>query len=539
MDRKWLTAVICGVLLWSVLLCPMAGARVLSVPETAAERLTAAVEGVPGEIREGELTGTAGNTVMESGGEHVSRWLLHAGLTVLALLTAAVAVLAVRLHKYKKAAERNERYDLVVGFGNKKYFAERFERDISDKSRGLYCVVFIGFDIARVNQYYGETAAESQLAFAENELLQSTADHEIAARVSGGGFAVARPSSGEAEAEAWTRKLLSRLNRYGETYGRDYRPDFRAGIYMLRPSDRDCETVLSNARHGYQLAVNDHVDCAFSRWEMLSHEQEKRMLKKRTLEAIQNREFRIYLQPVVRTEDGTISGAEALSRWEHPQKGLLNPRSYIDLMEAENTIQELDFYIFEEVCRQLETWGREERTLSISCNFTRSTVEHRDFISRLREISEQYSFDHARLILEMTEDMEEKSRETVFENITECRELGFRIALDDVGSGYTSFSDLRDYPIDIVKIDRSILNAAVDENGIALLKGMIALVHSLHIKALCEGVETADQAGLLRRLGCDYMQGHYFFQPLPQKEAERVFRENSGRTLIGAAGHEG
>ena len=192
----------------------------------------------------------------------------------------------------------------------------------------------------------------------------------------------------------------------------------------------------------------------------------------------------------------------------------------------------MDFYIFEESCRQLEAWEKEGKRVSISCNFTRGTIEQENFISRLWETAERYFFDRTYLIIEITEDVAEKSRKTVFENITKCKELGFRIALDDIGSGYTSFSDLRDYPIDIVKIDKSILNAAVDANGVALLDGMVALVHSLHVKALCEGVETEQQAELLRRLGCDYMQGYHFFRPLPKKEAERVLQRTSGRDFM-------
>ena len=500
--------------------------------DIAGDGLIAAVEGALDEISGDELAGIAVSTVMESGGERTLRWLLPVGLGALILLAAVIAVLAVQRRRYKKAAEQDERYDLVTGFGNKKFFTERFEKFIPDQYRGIYCVVFIGFDIARVNQYYGEAAAEDQLVFAENELMKSTADNEFAARVSGGGFAVARPSSGEAEASMWTRELLSRLNQYAETYGKDYHPNFRAGIYMLQPSDRDCETVLFNARQGYQLAVNSDADFAFSRGEMLSQENEKRMLKKQTLEAIRNGEFKMFLQFIICSEDGKISGAEALSRWEHPQKGLLYPGNYIDLMESEDTIQELDFYIFEESCRQLEAWEKEGKRVSISCNFTRGTIEQENFISRLWETAERYFFDRTYLIIEITEDVAEKSRKTVFENITKCKKLGFRIALDDIGSGYTSFSDLRDYPIDIVKIDKSILNAAVDANGVALLDGMVALVHSLHVKALCEGVETEQQAELLRRLGCDYMQGYHFFRPLPKKEAERVLQRTGGRDFM-------
>lgn len=515
-----------------------AGRAVLTIPqeggetevcfaftEIAGDSLIGTVEGALRELSQQETMGIAVRFVMEHPENPYPKWLFAAGFAAFALLLAAAAVLAVRLRGYKKDAGRDERYDPVTGIGNKAYFTERFEKFIPDQYRGLYCVAFIGFDIVRVNQYYGEAEAEEQLRFAANELMLSTADNEIAARVSGGGFAVVRPGSGEREAEAWAEALLSRLNRYTEKYGKDYRPDFHAGLYMLRPSDRDCETVLFNARQGYQRAADGNLPCAFSSMELLKQENEKLQLKKQTLEAVQNREFRMFLQFAVYGKSGEIFGAEALSRWEHPQKGLLYPGSYIGLMESEKTIAELDFYIFEEACRQLEHWQRQGRRLSISCNFARTTIDHENFIPQLQKISGQYFFERASLVIEITEDAMENNKEAAFANVSRCKALGFRIALDDLGSGYTSFSDLRDYPIDIVKIDRSILSSAVNQQGIALLQGIIALAHSLQMEVLCEGVETAAQEDLLRQLDCDYMQGYYFYRALPKGEANRLLDE--------------
>ncbi|MDO4314759.1 MAG: EAL domain-containing protein [Oscillospiraceae bacterium] len=509
----------------AVLTVPQEGGELevcFAYTKIAGDGLTAAVEGALGELSRQETAGIAVSFLMERPESAYPAWLFPAGAAAALLLLAVIAVLAVRLRRYQKAAGQDRRFDPVTGIGNKAYFTERFEKFIPDQYRGLYCVVFIGFDIARVNQYYGETEAEEQLHFAANELLLGTADNEIAARVSGGGFAVARPSSGEQEAGAWTETLLERLNRYTEKYGKDYRPDFHAGIYMLQPSDRDCETVLFNVRQGYQRALAGNTAFAFSRPELLRQESEKLELKKQTLEAVQNREFRMFLQFVVRGKSGGIVSAEALSRWDHPQKGLLHPGSYIELMESEKTIAELDFYIFEEACRQLEHWQKQGRKLSISCNFTRITIDHESFIPQLKRIADRYFFERSSLVIEITEDTMENNKETAFANVSRCKALGFRIALDDTGSGYTSFSDLRDYPIDIVKIDRSILNAAVNDRGIALLKGMIALAHSLQMEVLCEGVETAAQADLLRRLECDYLQGYYFYRALPKEEADRL-----------------
>lgn len=512
-----------------------AGEAILTVPQEgeelevrfaytkiAGDHLADAVESALGEISQQEIAGLAVSFVVEHPSRTYPKWIFIVEFAVILILAIVIAVLALCLHRYRKASVRDDRYDVVTGIGNKAYFAEHFEKYIPDRYRGLYCVVFIGFDITRVNQYYGEAEAEDQLRFAANELMLSTADNEIAARVSGGGFAVARPSNSEQEAGAWAEELLSRLNRYTEKYGKDYCPDFHAGIYMLQPSDRDCETVLFNARQGYQRAVASNAACAFSHPELLRQESEKLQLKKQTLEAVQNREFRMFLQFIVRGKSGEIVSAEALSRWDHPQKGLLYPGSYIKLMESEKTIAELDFYIFEEACKQLERWQKQGRRLSVSCNFTRITIDHESFIPQLQRIADQYFFERSGLVIEITEDAMENNKEAAFTNVSRCKALGFRIALDDAGSGYTSFSDLRDYPIDIVKIDQSILNAAVNERGIALLKGMIALAHSLQMEVLCEGVETAAQADLLRRLECDYMQGYYFYRALPKEEADRL-----------------
>ncbi|MDD6189056.1 MAG: EAL domain-containing protein [Clostridiales bacterium] len=513
-----------------VLTIPQDGQEVevcFAFTDIAGDALVDTVENALLELSDRETAGIAVRFVMENVRRPYPRWLLPAVLGALALLAAAVAILAVQRHKYKKAAAHDNQYDLMTGIGNKAYFAEQFEKYIPDQYRGIYSVLYIGFDIMQVNQYYGEMDAEEQLRFAAHELTKTLkSDSEIVARVSGGGFAVARPSSSEQESEKWTAELLARLNQYGDKYGKDYHPDFRAGIYMMQPTDRDCETVLYNAQRGYQQAVNSNKDYVFSNSKLLAHENEKLQLKKRTIEGIQNREFKLFLQFIVSAVDGTIIGAEALSRWDHPQKGLLYPGSYVELMESAGTIGELDFYIFEEACKLLEHWSKQDRKLSISCNFTRLTIEQENFVSKLQEIAGQYSFPHDRLVLEITEDTIEKNKSAAFENISSCKALGFRIALDDAGSGYTSFSDLRDYPIDVVKIDRSILNSAINQRGIALLNGMIALVHSLQMVVLCEGVETQQQADLLRNLGCDYMQGYCFYRVLPKEEVDRFLDMN-------------
>jgi len=444
------------------------------------------------------------------------QWALLLGLLALLALALAVVLLSLRLRRCRKQLQQDRNYDLVTGLGSRDYFVGQFERALPQLSQERCCLAFLSFDIARANQYYGDRQAEEQLRFAAEQLLLDSRNR-LTSRVSGGGIALLRPATDRASLGLWATELLQRLNRYPERYGEGFRPEFRLGLHLLQPGEKDCESALSSARQAYRYAMEVQRPYAFSFPEEMK-------LKNQSIEALYRREFRIDLQFIVRASDGSIAGAEALSRWDHPQKGLLYPGSYVGFMESDRTIAALDFYVFEEACKQLETWSQYPG-LSLSCNFARVSIDNQDFLPRLQSIVEKYRFDHHRLVIEITEDTMEGNKETAFANVSRCKELGFRISLDDTGSGYTSFSDLRDYPIDIVKIDRSILQAAVEPRGVDLLGGMIALVHSLKMEALCEGVETPAQVELLRRLGCDYMQGYYYYRALPVEEAEQILQQ--------------
>ncbi len=252
---------------------------------------------------------------------------------------------------------------------------------------------------------------------------------------------------------------------------------------------------------------------------------EKKQFEKKITEDIlnglENNEFKMYLQFIVDSKTQKIVSAEALSRWESSENGLVSPVKYIGNMEKAGLISKHDFYMFELACRQLEAWSNTGyKDILISCNFTRITLSEDDFVDKLKKISEKYSFDKSKLAIEITEDAIERDRETATRNVIRCKELGFMIYLDDLGSGYTSLANLCDYPIDVVKIDRDILLKANTERGKALLSGIIALAHSLNIGVICEGVETVEQNTLVSQSNCDYIQGWYYVKALPLDECE-------------------
>lgn len=250
------------------------------------------------------------------------------------------------------------------------------------------------------------------------------------------------------------------------------------------------------------------------------------------LNGLENNEFKMYLQSIVDTKTKRIVSAEALSRWESPEKGIVGPANYIEQMETAGIISKHDFYMFELACRQLEKWSNTKyKDITISCNFTRITLSEDDCIDKLKAISEKYTFDRSKLAIEITEDAIERDRESAKRNVMLCKELGFMVYLDDLGSGYTSLANLCDYPIDIVKVDREILLKADTERGKALLSGIIALAHSLDIGVICEGVETVEQNTLVSQSKCDYIQGWYYAKALPLEECEAFIEKHSSMYL--------
>ena len=260
--------------------------------------------------------------------------------------------------------------------------------------------------------------------------------------------------------------------------------------------------------------------------EKKTHLSERKLLKN-IRKGFENQEFKMYLQFIVDSKQGKIASAETLSRWENSLGEVVFPGSYIGIMERSGLITMFDYYMFEKVCQKLSQWKDSELSnVSLSCNLTRITISEKDFAEKIKEISSKYDFDRSKLIIEITEDSLEKNLVVAMLNIIEIKKLGFRISLDDFGSGYTSFVSLCEYPIDVVKIDREILLLSGTEKGKKLFFGIVSLAHFLNLKVVFEGVETEEQAAYLRSIGCTTVQGFLYDKPLELKAfEERLERE--------------
>jgi len=227
-------------------------------------------------------------------------------------------------------------------------------------------------------------------------------------------------------------------------------------------------------------------------------------------------EFEIYVQFIVDAISGKIIGGEALTRWLHPTKGLLLPDLFVPQLEAEGKICQIDYSTLEKACAFLsELYASGVDQFFISCNFSRTTFSAEDFVEKCLAVTERYPFPSRMLVFELTESASGGSSTHILRNAIRIKELGFRIALDDFGERFTSFFDLQEYPIDVLKVDKRLIDNLHTEKGVAIFRGMTQVCHEIGLQILAEGVEREEQVCVLRELKCDIIQGFHFHYPVP------------------------
>ena len=448
------------------------------------------------------------------------KWIIIA-FTLSVILTFLVVFLYIKIKKIQKENEVDKMTDSETGMGNLQFFKYHFRYTIGDISRSLYHIAYIILDSSYLRSYHGDSSFDDVLKYTTSVLSEYTGDREISARITENGFAFAFQSTNDEDAKKRLKELMNKLNSFEDVKEKSNKLVFHCAVYHLLGSDRNCEILLFNLRKNCNKIFGTERQIIYCDTHSMNMVQEEKKITESILKGFENNEFKMYLQFVVDNKTKQIVSAEALSRWDSREKGLIGPGKYIENMEIAGLISKHDFYMFDLICRQLEKWNNTEyKNLSISCNFTRITLSEENFIDKLKMISNSYNFDKSKLAIEITEDAIEKDRETATKNVYKCKELGFRVYLDDLGSGYTSLVNLCDYPIDVVKIDRDILLKTDTSKGKDLFSGIVALAHNLNIKVICEGVETEEHNMLVSASGCDYIQGWYYSKPLPIEECE-------------------
>ena len=250
-------------------------------------------------------------------------------------------------------------------------------------------------------------------------------------------------------------------------------------------------------------------------------------------QALADGEFLVYLQPKCNLKTEEYVGAEALIRWMNPERGLLPPGQFIPIFEKTGFITEVDLYVWEQVCRMLARWKQENRTLiPISVNVSRADLYHSDFMDRILELMDKYDIEPSLLHMEITETVYTENQNQILDMVNQMEKLGFKVEMDDFGSGYSSLNMLTEIPVDVLKLDMRFLEgySAGKAKG-NILEFSVGLAKSLGLESVAEGVETREMVDELKRLNCEMGQGYYFSRPIPIHEFEQKFDKNQKQVV--------
>ena len=376
----------------------------------------------------------------------------------------------------------------------------------------------------KVNDIYGHNMGD-QLLVGIADFLQEVLEGCFIARIGGDEFAVILPAEIQAEDVPAIAELL--LSRFKEM---DFRQDVMSlvslsiGALVDNSVSEPLDDILAKCDAAMYHAKNNGKN-RYTMYDQLNSVYEtNRRMEAEMEDALKNGEIQVFFQPKMNMVTSQMYGAEALSRWVHPEEGILVPKMYMELFEKNGFVVKLDYYIFEEVCRLKQSWqGKRYANIPVSVNMSRLHLYDREFPEHLEEIVKKYKVNISELELEFAERAFAKDSEELIEMMERLREKGFQVSIDDFGTGYSSLSMLTEVPADIVKLDKDFLKNSASDVARGMLKNVIRLIKDNRMAVVCEGVEIKEQAEFLNKAGCDIGQGFFFSRPIPVKEFEATY----------------
>lgn len=264
--------------------------------------------------------------------------------------------------------------------------------------------------------------------------------------------------------------------------------------------------------------------CAFYDEEYRNEMVKNIQIESEMEQALRERQFVMYLQPKYDLKSGEIVGAEVLTRWKHPTKGMIQPNDFIPLFEKNGFILKLDEYMWEEACRAIQGWKQAgRREFPVSVNVSRFHINNRNIEQVLERLLKKYDLSPGALSLEITETMFFDNSDRLYYLLKRLQDMGFRLEVDDFGSGYSSLNMLRNIPVDVIKIDKGFLDDTLtSEKGKIVIRHTIAMAKELQLQIIAEGVETTEHVDFLKGSNCDVAQGFYFAKPMPLEEFNKL-----------------
>jgi diguanylate cyclase (GGDEF)-like protein/PAS domain S-box-containing protein len=414
-------------------------------------------------------------------------------------------------------------HDPVTNLANRALFAERVRHAVARsrrESHGL-AVIFMDLDdFKTINDSLGHAAGDEVLREVAERLATSIRATDTAARFGGDEFAILLEDVVSAQEAADTaERVLESLLEPLRLDQKEIIVRSSLGISVVEgESPADADELIRNADAAMYIAKRDGKG-GYRLFEPAMHEGVLARLELRAdlQRAMVGDQLELHYQPLVRLEDGAVSGLEALLRWRHPERGLVGPDEFVPLAEEMGLIVPIGRWVLREGCRQakaIQELVPRRPPLTMSVNLSVKQLQHSDIVGDVRDALEDSGLAPEALTLEITETVMMTDTDLAVQRLQELRALGVRLAMDDFGTGYSSLSYLSRFPVDILKMDRSFLAAGATPEASGLATAVVSLGRTLNLDVVAEGIEFPEQWTTLRDLGCGLGQGFYFARPM-------------------------
>ena len=426
-------------------------------------------------------------------------------------------------------------HDELTGLANRALFTDRVAHALRRRERDSRVMAVLLLDLddfKTINDSLGHAAGDALLRAVSERLEHLVRPGDTTARLGGDEFAmllVDLPS--EESAVVAVERILSTLAQPLVIDGREVFAHASIGVAFAGSETSDPQELVRNADAAMYVVKTDGKG-RYAIFEPHMHAAAVHRLDLRAglQRAIDNGEFVLHYQPIVSMQTGRIAGLEALVRWEHPQRGLMAPDSFIPLAEETGLVVPLGLWVLERACRQAAEWARIDPEVTVSVNVSQRQLRRPDFEQDVGRVLRESGVDPGRVNLEITESAVMSDVESTIQRLQELKALGVRIAVDDFGTGYSSFSWLRQLPVDVLKIDKEFVGELGhrEQSGF-LVATIIDLAHNLGLRTVAEGIERTAQLDRLRDMHCDLGQGFHVGRPMVAADVVDLLAVEDGR----------
>ena len=443
--------------------------------------------------------------------------------------------LFVDITEKKKAEEiikKHAHFDALTKLANRHTFNTYLSQEImrSKRTKETFAVLFIDLDHFKdVNDSFGHTMGDRILLEAATRIKQEIRDSDILSRFGGDEFTIILANIKEiSSVERVSNNIIQSMKKPFFLDNSKVYLSASIGITLYPQDADDTITLIKNADQAMYKAKNSGRSCF---QYFTQNMQEKAKIRQELLSdlhnAIELKQLEMYYQPIIDLKNQKILKAEALIRWNHPQKGIIYPDDFISLAEQSGLIVEIGNWIFKKSASQTEVWKKKYKIdFKISINKSPIQFKSTHQISSWLEYLKDINLDTKNIIIEITESLLMGYNSLIEDKLLLLRDAGIEVSLDDFGTGYSSLSYLKRFHIDYIKIDKSFVdNLVTSQQDKILCEAMIVMAHKLDIKVIAEGIEREEQLDILKNMGCDYGQGYIYSKALQAEDFEKTFLE--------------